>query len=146
MKRIYRAILVSIIPFFSLAICEMGCGDGENITIGEICSHMDDCPWIPITDCMSIYGDMKLSGECKNRLLNATCEELEHSLELEKFYVCWPPCGGVETSCEGYTLSECDDNFGRLFQYDCRVICEGRGLEFVKCDVDESGEPFCFCN
>jgi hypothetical protein len=130
---------------FFIVFLIAGCGSSENITISEICKRMDDCPWIPGTSCMSIYGDMKLSYECKKRLINASCEEFLNSLALEKFHICWPPCGQEETSCEGDTLAECDENFGHLFKYDCHLICEGRGLEFDKCDVDEFGDPFCVC-
>ena len=129
-----------------LGLLVVGCGGGgEDITIGEICKRMDDCPWIAGTSCMSIYGDMKLSSECKKRLINASCEEFLNSLALEKFHICWPPCGQEESSCKGDILAECDENFGHLFKYDCHVICEGRGLEFGKCGVDEFGEPFCAC-
>jgi hypothetical protein len=143
MERIYRTMWVNIFTFFLLTIFKSGCGGGESITAKDICRHIEECnQGIPITDCMSTFGDLILTRECKERYINSPCNKLS---DPDLFFLCFPGCGQEVDSCEGHILVDCADT-GLLYKHDCRIKCERRGLEFETCDVDEFGVHFCACS
>jgi hypothetical protein len=75
-----------------------------------------------LSECLAAFAAVRVSPECADALLNASCSDLA-STTSSVDSICFPPCSTPGTTCNGDgTLSICG-NASKTLVYDCKTSC-----------------------
>lgn len=139
---------LSLILLVSMAV---GCsnGDSDDRRYPEICDKIIECNAMSKDNCIAVYGPFVFSETCLSAVSSASCEEHQQA-PPPYLDTCFPPCMGVEATCQGDEITVCSQ--GRTKVSLCEEVCKMSGKDYTGVCADQYGEemsptglPMCWC-
>ena len=127
---------LSLVVLMSMAV---GCssGDSDDRRYPEICDKIIECGAMSKDNCISVYGPFVFTQDCLSAVNSASCEE--HLASPPPYLdVCFPPCMGVDATCQGDEITVCSQ--GRTKVSLCEEVCKMSGKDYTGVCADHYGE------